>query len=172
MQIGGVYATRINALATAYMATLKFKTYINVLLRKCLTFRDLKRRENKPVLLQNPVSFSSFQKALILFKEQARSRPCCAADQHLKAAWQSVSDFVVTGGVENVVALKRKHGGWNLLKRCSGNLFGWAAIFIWTQMDFYIEISCVLVKLSLSNWSVQSLKIEFSANCREPPPPF
>lgn len=165
MQIGGVYATRINALATAYMATLKFKTYIKVLLRKCLTFRDLRdffffqRRENKPMLLLNPVSFSSFQKALILFKEQARSRPYCAADQHLKAAWQSVSDFVVTVGVENIVALKRKRSGWNLLKSCSGNLFGWAAIFIWTQMDFYIEISCVVVKLSLSNRSVQSLKI-------------
>lgn len=84
MQIGGVYATSINALATAYMATLKFKTYIKVLLRKCLTFRDLKyfffqRRENKPVLLQNLVSFSSFQKSTH-FVQRASEVPamlCC-----------------------------------------------------------------------------------------------
>lgn len=157
MQIDGFYATPINTLVTVYVAMLTFKTYINVFFVQCLTFSDLKYFF--PVLLQNPGPFSSFWKALlILFTEQTRSRPCCAADQPLKAACRSVSDFAVTVGVENIVALTRKHGGWNLLKSCSGNHFGRSAI-IWTQMDFYIEISCAQVKLSLSIWTIQSLKM-------------
>lgn len=157
MQIDAVYryATHINTLSTSYiMAVLMCQTYINVVFPKYLTFRQ----ENKQVLLWNFVSFS--WKALpILCKEQARSWACHAADQHLKAVWQSVSHFVVTVGVENIVAVKRLDGGWNLFKRCSGKLFGCSAIFIWTQKDFYIEISSGLMKLSLSNWSVHSLKI-------------
>lgn len=136
MQIGGVYARRISALATAHMATVTFNTYINVLLRKGLTFRELKGffflflfsfkdgREQAGAWAEPRVALL-VSKSTPHFAQRASGAPatsCCRPTLKSRLTI-SESDFVVTVGVENKVALKRKHGGRNLLKSSSGNLF-------------------------------------------------